>query len=58
MFKTRTKSIKVSNGIRTLDVYEIKGIEFTDIYEIMFLYLEREYIDIKIPTNVQEEKVP
>lgn len=58
MFKTRTKSLKVSNGIKTLDVYEIKGIEFTDIYEIMFLYLEREYIDIKIPTNVQEEKVP
>ena len=40
-FKTGQKTLKTSKEIRTLNVYTIGGLEFTDSYEVMFLYLER-----------------
>lgn len=40
-FKAGTKTLMTSQGLRTLDVYKIGGLEFTDIYEVMFLYVER-----------------
>ena len=43
-FKVGQKQICTTDGIRTLDVYNIGGFEFTDIYEVMFLYLERNII--------------
>lgn len=44
-FKTGRKQLRVYNeGIRTLNVYNIGGLEFTDIAEVMFLYSERNYI--------------
>lgn len=46
-FKTGQKKLRTSREIRTLDVYNIGGLEFTDIYEVMFLYLERNYIDFE-----------
>lgn len=36
---TQTKQIRTSKGIRTLYVYQIGGVEFTDPQEIDFLYL-------------------
>ena len=36
---TQTKQIRTSEGIRTLYVYQIGGLEFTDPQEIDFLYL-------------------
>lgn len=46
-FKTGQKKLATSREVRTLDVYNIGGLEFTDIYEVMFLYLERNYIDFQ-----------
>ena len=43
-FKNGQKQLLTSEGIRTLDIYNIGGLEFTDIGEIMFLYLERNNI--------------
>lgn len=43
-FKVGQKQLRTSDGIRTLDIYNIGGFEFTDIYEVMFLYLERNII--------------
>jgi len=39
-FKTGHKELRVYNGIRTLNIYSIGGLEFTDIAEVMFLYSE------------------
>ena len=43
-FKSGQKSLQTASELRTLDVYNIGGLEFTDIYEVMFLYLERNFI--------------
>lgn len=43
-FKTSQKNLRTSSSTRTLDVYSIGGLEFTDPYEVMFLYLERNLI--------------
>lgn len=43
-FKVGHRQLRTSQEIRTLDVYDIGGLEFNDIYEIMFLYLERNII--------------
>lgn len=43
-FKVGQRQLRVSHELRTLDVYNIGGLEFTDIYEVMFLYLERNLI--------------
>lgn len=43
-FKTCEKKLNTSKETRTLNVYSIGGLEFTDPYEIMFLYLERNHI--------------
>ena len=43
-FKVGQKQLRTLNELRTLDVYNIGGLEFTDIYEVMFLYLERKVI--------------
>lgn len=44
-FKTgKSKTIMTSEGERKLDIYEIGGLEFTDPYEVMFLYVERNII--------------
>lgn len=44
-FKSGQRKLRTSNELRTLDVYNIGGLEFTDIYEVMFLYVERNIID-------------
>ena len=38
-FRVGQKQLCTSEGLRTIDVYSISGLEFTDIYEVMFLYL-------------------
>lgn len=38
-FKKSQKSLKTTSETRILDVYEIGGLEFTDPYEVMCLYL-------------------
>lgn len=44
-FKTeRTRTIVTSEGERKLTIYEIGGLEFTDPYEVMFLYVARNII--------------
>ena len=43
-FKTKQSQLFVPHELRTLDVYDVGGLEFTDPYEIMFLYLERNII--------------
>ena len=43
-FKTGEKTLKTASEIRTLNVYNIGGLEFTDIYEVMYLYLVRNLI--------------
>lgn len=43
-FKTCERKLNTSKETRTLNVYSIGGLEFTDPYEIMFLYLERNCI--------------
>ena len=43
-YKVEPVLIETSEGEKTLDCYEIEGWEFTDIYEIMFLYLSRNYL--------------
>ena len=40
-YKTATKEVKLSTGTKTLDVYNIGGLKFTDEYESMVLYLNR-----------------
>lgn len=46
-FKIGQKKLLTSNGVRTLNVYNIGGLQFTDIGEVMFLYSERNNICIK-----------
>lgn len=43
-FKCGHKELRTTGEIRNLNVYNIGGLEFTDIYEVMFLYLERNVI--------------
>lgn len=43
-YKVRQESLRISKETRTLDVYSIGGLEFTDLDEIRFLYLERNLI--------------
>ena len=43
-FVSGKEKVKTSDGIRNLDVYSIAGLNFTDPYEIMFLYFERNKI--------------
>lgn len=43
-FKVGQRQLRTSHELRTLDVYNIGDLEFTDIYEVMFLYLERNHI--------------
>jgi len=43
-FKSGQRKLRTPNELRTLDVYNIGGLEFTDIYEVMFLYVERNVI--------------
>lgn len=43
-YKTGEKTLKVGSETRTLNIYKIGGLEFTDIYEVMFIYLERNLI--------------
>ena len=43
-FKIAEMSLKTATGVRKLNVYDIGGLKFTDIYEVMFLYLERNLI--------------
>ena len=43
-FKTKTKVIKTTQGEHTVDVYEIEGLEFTDLYELMSLYVCRKWL--------------
>lgn len=40
-FKTKQLTLKTSEEVRTLSIYNIGGLKFTDPYEVMFLYLER-----------------
>jgi len=44
-YKVRQEALRTSKEIRTLDVYSIGGLEFTDPDEIRFLYLERNLIE-------------
>lgn len=44
-FKAGQKQLRTPHELRTLDVYNIGGLEFSDIYEVMFLYLERNVIN-------------
>lgn len=46
-FKTGKIKLKTLNETRTLDVYTVGEEKFTDVYEIMFLYLERKLITSK-----------
>lgn len=43
-FKTGQRKLQTLHELRTLEVYNIGGFEFTDIYEVMFLYVERNII--------------
>jgi len=43
-FCTASKHLRTSTELRKMNVYNIGGLEFTDPYEIMFLYLERNFI--------------
>ena len=44
-FKTgEIRKLRTPHELRNLDVYNIGGLEFTDIYEVMFIYLERNVI--------------
>lgn len=43
-FKTGKKQLRTSKELLTLDVYNIGGLEFTDTYEIEFLYLMNQFI--------------
>lgn len=52
-FKAGQKQLRTPHELRTLDVYNIGGLEFSDIYEVMFLYLERNLID---PTSKSAKK--
>lgn len=47
-YKTSQKVLKTSTETRNLDVYSFGDLEFTDPYEVMFLYLEREFIASKV----------
>ena len=43
-FKTETKVIKTTQGEHSVDVYSIEGLEFTDLYELMSLYVCRKWL--------------
>jgi len=43
-YKTGQMSLQTTNEIRQFNVYTIGGLEFTDLEEVMFLYLERNLI--------------
>ena len=43
-FKTGKRTLRTHHEYRELDVYDIGGLQFTDIYEVMFLYVERNLI--------------
>lgn len=43
-YKAEQLSLKTSQGVRDLTVYDIGGLKFSDSYEIMFLYLESNLI--------------
>ena len=43
-FKVDQRLLRTPHELRNLDVYNIGGLEFTDIYEVMFLYLQRNLI--------------
>lgn len=43
-FKVGTRKLRTPHEYRTLDVYDIGGLQFTDIYEVMFLYISRNLI--------------
>ena len=43
-FKVGTRKLRTPHEYRTLDVYDIGGLLFTDIYEVMFLYVVRNLI--------------
>lgn len=43
-FKCGEQTLRTTSEVRTLNVYKIGGLEFTDAYEVMFLYLERNLI--------------
>lgn len=43
-YKTGEKNLQTGSDLRTLSIYNIGGLEFTDIYEVMFIYLERNLI--------------
>lgn len=45
-FKVGQKKLRTLHELRTLDVYNIGGFEFTDIYEVMFLYLTRSIVNL------------
>lgn len=47
-FKVGESLLRTPHELRTIDVYNIGGFDFTDIYEVMFLYLERNLIEPKI----------
>lgn len=44
-FKIGEKKLRITGEIRTLNVYKIGELIFTDAYEVMFLYLERNLIE-------------
>lgn len=48
-FKIGQTQLRTPHELRTLDVYDIGGLKFTDIYEVMFLYTSRNII---IPENI------
>ena len=47
-FKTAEKDLKTSTETRVLKVYKIGELEFTDPYEVMCLYLARNFIPTKL----------
>lgn len=47
-FKVGERLLRTPHELRTIDVYNIGGFDFSDIYEVMFLYLERNLIEPKI----------
>lgn len=46
-YKVYERKLKTINELRFLEVYNIGELEFTDPYEVMFLYLERNLIESK-----------
>lgn len=44
LFRSKTKQVMTSQGERDLLVYNIGGLEFTDPYEVMLLYVARNLI--------------